>query len=153
MTHEAFELFQALALPLALLVIAIAAAVRAVLVLQRPAGFRPGVRRMMATVALLGCWLGVARWWVDHNFATIYAPGYSEGHFRKVRVGMTAGEVEAIMGHPLRRDSTSQRWAPYENWIYSDPPPPGSIGDNYWRRWVMFEGGRVAVIVDDYYED
>ena len=61
--------------------------------------------------------------------------------------------MESILGRPLRKDSTSQRRAPWENWIYSEPPPPGTFGDDYWRRWVMFEGGRVAAIVDDYYED
>ena len=62
-------------------------------------------------------------------------------------------EVESILGQPLHKDSTSQRWAPLENWIYSEAPPSGTIGDNYWRRWVMFERGRVAAIVDDYYVD
>jgi hypothetical protein len=113
------------------------------------------MRGMMLFVAWAGLAMGAVRW-LHLNFATVYAPGYDESHFRRVRVGMTRAEVESIMGPPLRRDNTSQRWAHYENWIYSDPTPPGRIGDNYWRRWVMFDraaNGKVAVIVSDYYVD
>lgn len=113
------------------------------------------VRRSMFLVAWIGLGLGGVHW-LQANFATVYAPGYREDQFRRVGVGMTRSQVESIMGPPLRRDSISPGWSPLENWIYSDPPPPGTIGDNYWRRWVMFdsgEGGKVVAIVDDYYED
>ncbi len=107
----------------------------------------------MVATALLSLGLGTARWWVRYHFETVYAPGYRESRFRKVRIGMTPNEVESILSRPIRKDSTSQRWAPCENWIYSEPPPPGTLGDNYWRRWVLFEDGKVSVVVDDYYED
>ena len=107
----------------------------------------------MMAIALLGLGLGTARWWVRYHFETVYAPGYSESQFRRVRIGMTPNEVESILGRPIRKDSTSRRWSPCENWIYSEPPPPGTIGDNYWRRWVLFDDGKVSAIVDDYYED
>jgi hypothetical protein len=154
-TTPAFRLNAAVVwvVPSALFAGTLAAIAWAVRALRRPAGLRIGIRGMIVAVALIGSWLGVARWWVVRNFVTVYSAGYDEVRFRLVRVGMTPGEVESLLGRPLLRDSTSQRWAPYENWIYSEPPPPGTIGDNYWRRWVMFEGGRVAVIVDDYYED
>jgi hypothetical protein len=87
---------------------AIASAVRA---LRRPAGLRIGIRGMIVAVALIGSWLGAARWWVNRNFATVYSAGYDEVRFRHVRVGMTRGEVESLVGRPLLMDSTSQRWA------------------------------------------
>ena len=104
-------------------------------------------------IALVGLGFGTARWWTRYHFETVYSPGYSESRFRRVRIGMTPTEVESIVGHPIRKDSTSQRWSPWENSIYSEPPPHGTIGDNYWRRWVLFNDGRVSAIVDDYYED
>jgi hypothetical protein len=107
------------------------------------------VRRLMIAVAWLCVGLSVARG-LYYSFATIYAVGYSESQFRKVHLGMTCQQVGEIMGSPRRKDSTSQRWAGLENWIYSDPP---YIADNYWRRWVMFENGKVVAIVDDYYTD
>lgn len=111
------------------------------------------VRRMMVAVLLLGFGLGTARCWVRYNFATVYASGYSETQFRRVQIGMTRTKVESILGRPLRNDSISQGGSNYETWIYSEPPPSGTIGDNYWRRWVIFENGKVSAIVDDYYVD
>jgi hypothetical protein len=139
--------------PLALLAGMVAAILWAAGVFHRRNGLRFTVREMMVAVALLGMGLGTARWWVQYNFATVYALGYSESQFRRVRIGMTAMEVESILGLPIRKVSNSPLWTLYENWIYSEPPPTGTWGDNYWRRWVMFENGRVAVIVDDYFED
>jgi SmpA / OmlA family len=152
--YEIFSLTQELLFPLAFLIGLFAAVVWLAKALSRPAGLRFTVRQLMVAVILLAFGLGAARWWVCYNFATVYAPGYDESQFRRVRIGMTSKEVESILGDPLRKDSTSaQRWGPYENWIYSEPPPHGTIGDNYWRRWVMFDDGKVVAIVDDYYED
>jgi hypothetical protein len=114
-------------------------------------GPRVKLREAMMAIAVLGLCFGTARWWVRYHFWTVYAPGYSESQFRRVRIGMTPNEVESILGRPIRKDSTSQSWSPC--WIYSEPPPHGTIGDNYWRRWVLFDDGRVSGIVDDYYED
>ena len=144
---------QVTAVPLALMAGTAAALVWAGRGFMRGTGLRFTVRGRMGAVALLGVGLGMARCWVRYNLATVYAAGYSEGEFRRVRVGMTPEQVASRLGSPLRKDSTSPRWSPLENWIYSDPPPPGTLGDNYWRRWVMFEGGKVIAIVDDYYED
>ncbi len=108
---------------------------------------------MMATVVFLGLGLGIIRWWLNYNFATRYSSNYSEDQFQRVRIDMTTIEVETILGRPIQQDSASQRWFPYENWIYSEPPPPGTIGDNYRRRWIMFDEGKVVAIVNDYYTD
>jgi hypothetical protein len=144
---------QVTALPLALMAGTAAALLRAARGLKRGADLRFTLRGMMVAVLLLGVGLGTVFWWVRYNFATTYAPAYSEGRFRRVAVGMTPTDVMSLLGAPLQKDSNSPRWSPLENWIYSEPPPPGTLGDNYWRRWVMFQGGRVVAIVDDYYED
>jgi hypothetical protein len=140
-----------LAIPPALFAVLVAAMVRAVTVLCRTSGLRVGVRGMMVAVALIGSWLGTARWWVDHNFATVYASGYSESGFRRVRIGMTPEEVGSVLGQPLRRDSTSPNWSPCENWMYSDPPH--GLGEDYWRKWVIFRDGKVCYVDDSYYVD
>ena len=87
---------------------------------------QPGARKAGLAMGAV-CWFRV-------KFGTVYAPGYAEGHFNRVRVGMTRAEVESVAGKPLRSDATSPRWSLCENWIYSDPSPPGRISDNYWRR-------------------
>jgi hypothetical protein len=140
----------ALVVPSALLAGMVAVIVWVVTGFRRSEGPRFKVREAMMAIALLGLGLGTARWWVRHHFWTVYAPGYSESQFRRVRIGMTPNEVESIVGRPIRKDSTSS-WAPC--WIYSEPPPHGTIGDNYSRRWVIFNNGKVSAIVDDYYED
>jgi hypothetical protein len=154
-TNLAFRLnaASALVVPSALLAGMVAVVVWVVTGSRRIDGPRFKVREAMIAIALLGLGFGAARWWVRYHFETVYAPGYTDSQFRKVRIGMTPKEVESILGRPIRKDSTSQRWSPCENWIYSEPPPPGTIGDNYWRRWVLFDGGEVSAIVDGYYED
>ena len=144
---------QVTAVPLALMAGTAAALVWAAEGFKRGTGLRLTVRGMMVAVLLLGAGLGTVFWWIRYNFATTYAPAYREGPFRRVAVGMTPTDVMSLLGAPLRKDSNSPRWSPLENWIYSEPPPPGTLGDNYWRRWVMFQGGHVVAIVDDYYED
>ena len=104
-------------------------------------------------IAFIGLGLGTARWWVRYHFETRYAPRYSETQFRRVRVSMTLMEVESILGHPIRMESALEGGSSYGKWVYSEPPPHGTLGDNYWRRWVFFENGKVSAIVDDYYED
>ncbi len=152
--RELFLFIEVLFVPPVLLAWAVAGLVWALRVLRKPTGSRLTVRGMLITVAIFGCWFGTVRLWVRHNFATVYATGYDEGLFRRVKIGMTSKEVESILGCPIRKESASNHygWGD-EKWIYSDPPPPGTIGDNYWRRWVIFKGGKVAAIVDDYYED
>jgi hypothetical protein len=143
----------ALVVPSALLAGMVALVVWVVTGSRRIDGRQFKVREAMMAIAVLALGFGTARWWVRYHFWTVYAPGYSESQFQRVRIGMTPNEVESIMGGPIRKDSTSQRWSPFETWIYSEPPPDGTIGDNYWRGWVLFNDGKVAAIVNDYYED
>jgi SmpA / OmlA family len=148
---------QVTAVPLALMAETAAALVWAARGFKRGTGLRFTVRGMMVAVLLLGVGLGTARWWVRYNFATVYAPSYREDRFAQVRVGMTRREVELLLGRPLRKAPLpGESWEPDDIWVYSEPPAPGCLGDNYWRRWVVFdrgEDGRVVAIVDDYYWD
>jgi hypothetical protein len=129
-TTRAFRLnaASALVVPSALLAGTVAVIVWVVTRFRRIDGPRFKVREAMTAIALLGLVFGTARWWVRFHFWTVYAPGYSESQFRRVRIGMTPNEVESIVGRPIRKDSTSQRWSPSENWIHSEPPPHGTIG-------------------------
>ena len=52
-----------------------------------------------------------------------------------------------------RSDDSLEKIDDQRDQLESEPPAPGTWGDNYWRRCVMFDGGRVVAIVDDYYED
>jgi hypothetical protein len=150
-TTVAFRLnaASALVVPSAFLAGMVAVVFWVVTACRRIDGPRFKVREAMMAIALLALGLGTARWWVRHHFWTVYAPGYSESQFRKVRIGMTPNEVEAILGRPIRKDPTSKSSARW--WIYSEPPPHGTIGDNYWKRWVLLDDDKVSAIEDDYY--
>ncbi len=71
---------------------------------------------MMVVVAIAGIVLAFAKYlFIDNRpgdilaaaiaaldgHYTVYAKGYSESKFRSLRVGMTARQVEDIMGPPL----------------------------------------------------
>jgi hypothetical protein len=111
---------------------------------------------MMLLVAWVGVFFGIAHW-LHTNFATVYAPSYREDLFSQVRIGMTRSEIASLLGTPLRKaPKPSETWQPDDIWVYSEPPGPGLIGDNYWRRWVIFdsgEAGKVVAVVNDYYVD
>jgi hypothetical protein len=110
----------------------------------------------MLLIAWIGVFLGVGQWF-HVNFATVYAPSYSEDRFVQIRIGMTRQEVGSLLGPPLRKTpKPSETWQPDGIWVYSEPSGPGRLGDNYWRRWVVFnpgETGKVIAIVNDYYVD
>jgi hypothetical protein len=148
---------QVTAVPLALMAGIAAALVWAARGFKRGSGLRLTVRGMLVAVLLLGIGLGTARWWVRYNLATVYAPSYREDRFAQVRVGMTRREVKSLLGRPLRKAPLpGESWKPDDIWVYSEPPAPGCLGDNYWRRWVVFdhgEDGRVVAVVNDYYWD
>ena len=148
---------QVTAVPVALMAVTAAALVWVASGLKRGRGRRFTVRGMMVAVLLFGVGFGTVRWWVRYNFATVYAASYREDRFAQVRVGMTRREVESLLGRPLRKaPMPGETWEPDDIWVYSEPPGPGCLGDNYWRRWVVFDrgkDGRVAAIVNDYYWD
>jgi outer membrane protein assembly factor BamE (lipoprotein component of BamABCDE complex) len=68
-------------------------------------------RRLVTGHFLLWAFVAVA---CDH---TTYAPGYSEAAFKQVEIGMSRGEVEALLGEALATEDAT----PGEVWIYGDP--------------------------------
>jgi hypothetical protein len=110
----------------------------------------------MIIVVLCGLHLAAARALLIHDplfgFGTIYSEGYIERRFLTLRVGMVRGEVEAIMGRPLRVVPWDQPMGPRdeEMWFYSDQPNGLA---NFHRRWVLFERGRVVVVINDFWVD
>jgi hypothetical protein len=79
---------------------------------------------------------------------TTYADCFSERRFERIRVGMSAAQVEEEMGGPpisIMPYPSSQQ----EYWSYSGP----ATGGCYWRRAVLFTRGRVTNIMTDYYID
>ncbi len=136
------------------------------------------IRRLMVMVAVAGMVLAVAKLlFIDNRptdflfaaisalegHSTIYAEGYSESKFRSLRVGMTAAQVEAVMGAPLSRghwmDSgdagVGQPITPVEGtlsdlWYYTRP---ARARGNHWRREVWFRNGVVYRADSTYYLD
>jgi hypothetical protein len=114
------------------------------------------VARLMFIIALIDINLAAARMFLknDHffGFGTVYAPGYSERRFHRLRVGMTPVEVEAIMGPPLFKGDWGCLTAPTDRdiWRYSNQH---HYLANYWRRWVIFEKGKVVEVVSDFWVD
>jgi hypothetical protein len=106
------------------------------------------VRRMMAWVAMitLCCWMAER---FIHGFEdTVYADGYSDLNFLRLRNGMTLPEVRAIAGEPIRKNSWVDGGA-VELWMYTVSPSDG----NFWRRWVFFRDGNVYWIDCCFYWD
>jgi hypothetical protein len=96
---------------------------------------------------------------LDGDF-TVYAEGYRESGFRSLRVGMTARQVEDVMGPPL----SVGRW---QEPVPGQPITPGAgpLNDlwsytragkargNYWQREVWFKDGVVYSIEISFYLD
>lgn len=86
---------------------------------------------------------------LDGEF-TVYRDGFRESAFRSLRVGMTARQVEDIMGPSLDVGQWSETLQvqplllevgrSHASWGYTRPGRP--MGD-YWRREVWFKDGAV----------
>jgi hypothetical protein len=77
---------------------------------------------------------------------TEYAPGYSDWRFLKVREGMPAAEVSALLGAPLRINESEHG---EQVWIYSRSPH-----DTHFRcRTVTVRDGVVVGIHAEFYVD
>lgn len=139
------------------------------------------VRQMMVAVTIAGIVLAFAKViFIDNRPLdvligtldalvgkfTVYADGFNESKFRSLRVGMTARQVEDIMGPPLERGQWQDSGGSgpitpgvgtlEELWHYSragTAPTAGNATANYWRRQVWFRGGAVYSIDRTYYVD
>jgi hypothetical protein len=83
--------------------------------------------------------------------ATVYAEGYSESKFRSIRVGMTARQVEEIMGPPFTRSScysTLGFMNTSNHWGYSRPNKP--LGFHKLRA-IWFRDGKVSWVENSYF--
>jgi SmpA / OmlA family len=118
--------------------------------LSRP---RFTVRRMMIEVACLGLGLAGTRFVLRElpfggSLGTVYSKDYDETKFGSLRVGMSAKEIESIMGHPLMKEQFARD--DLELWYYSDQTNAVS---SFWRRWVCFRQGKATEIINDYWID
>ncbi len=109
---------------------------------------------VVGTAVAAHFWLvdGLAGWlWnLTMDEDTVYAPGYSDAGFRRVRGGMSVEQVHALLGPPL------QKWPlPFS----TDPSEVGerwsrSPGDtNYRCRVVLFRHGHVVRKHAEFYVD
>jgi hypothetical protein len=116
------------------------------MMLSRP---RFTVRRMMIGVGCLGLclWVTFRELPFGGNLGTIYSKGYDETKFRSLRAGMSAREIESIMGSPLKKVPMT---GDYELWYYSDQVNALS---SYWRRWVYVRHGKAMEVVNVYWVD
>jgi hypothetical protein len=136
------------------------------------------IRRMMIAVGLAGMVLAVARFiFIDNRpmdilfaaisalegHSTIYAKGYAESKFRSLHVGMTARQVEDILGAPLERGHwmdtgdtgvgqpvTVGEGTLSDLWYYT---VAGKARGSYWRREVWLRNGVVHQLDGTYYLD
>jgi hypothetical protein len=110
----------------------------------------------LIVIALFGLHLAALRALLIHEpslgLGTTYSERYGEDRFTTLRVGMSRGEVEAIMGRPLRVVPWNQRMGPHdeEMWLYSDQP---NALANFHRRWLLFEKGKVADVINEFWID
>lgn len=78
---------------------------------------------------------------------TVWAPGFSEAAFSKVKVGMAANEVASLLGEPLRKDCGDKNCF----WSYTGQDTGTADFD---QRWVIVgNSGRVEEIRKSFFID
>ena len=89
--------------------------------------------------------------WIDEivlffSAETRFSQQFTETSFGRVGVGDTPAQVRVLLGDPLHELAGPGGGIA---WHYSDSP----ASDNYRRRVVVFESGRVVEVVGDMYWD
>lgn len=135
------------------------------------------LRWLLVALACLGLGLSVYSWLtievppgdllraslLGHD--TVFSQGYSEREFKDIKAGMTHEEVSAVLGQPLDRRDVPPKHAGFlvrgvpqnrvdEIWWYSRSRAGDNrtrAGNNFWRRAVFFDQGRVCGKYDDFY--
>lgn len=97
-----------------------------------------------AALVLIACTIGYLMY---ARCATRYSSLYSEEKFRALQVGMTASEMERIIGMPMSKTKWNDGSVV---WAYSDRYDDTC---NFERRWVFVKNGRIEAIVNDYWEE
>jgi len=90
---------------------------------------------------------GLDGWFFSHTFEedTIFAPGYSDESFRRVRLQMSMDEVRSLLGPPLAVGEVGDR----TSWAYAKSP-----GDKSRRiRTIVFRDDFVAKVIHRFYVD
>jgi hypothetical protein len=104
-------------------------------------------RRWLAAIAVVGLAFSLLRW-VAYDSSTLYSTGYNEAAFNHIHRGMSAEEVEAMLGPPLMRAGWGKDGT--ENWIFTQG---ASATSDYWRRWIVLKDGKVELVISDYWWD
>lgn len=81
---------------------------------------------------------------------TVYATGYSDEAFRRIRPGMSEQEVADLLGAPLEKYSfEGDDGVERVGWRYSK----SAHGQSYRIRAVVFDEGRVMTVFREFYLD
>ena len=107
----------------------------------------------MVAIACLGLGLALIRSASRFISNTAYSEHYSESRFNSIQPGMTPAEVEAVIGPPLHKDTYAHLPGgdlDRVDWSYSEQ---FDARRNFWRRQVVFNGGKVWYVVSEYWRD
>jgi hypothetical protein len=81
---------------------------------------------------------------LEHD--TVFAKGFTEDNWCRVVPGMTFAHVRQLLGPPI---ATSSLTKGRELWKYSVSP----ADTHYWRRNLIFRGGKVESVESHFYFD
>lgn len=110
--------------------------------------FLANMKGLMIAGGIVGIIFGFLMLLGTGAFSTRYAPGYSEGAFKRIRVGMGTNEVLQVAGKPLRQGYNSPDRSWY--WRYTDCDDSFSA---YKMRMLRITNGAVAEIFRCYATD
>jgi hypothetical protein len=101
---------------------------------------RMTTRKLMLAMVVIAAMFWLMRLSVAFFTQTRYVEGYDESRFRMLAPGLSAREVEGIMGPPFAKTPWGTN---RENWQYSGKVAPTL----YHRRWVIMTAGKVSEVV------
>lgn len=70
---------------------------------------------------------------------TVWASGFSEANFNKIKLGMSVTQVQEILGEPLRKDDECRELC---FWLYSGHDTGTADFD---QRWVVFNNADLVI--------
>jgi len=89
-------------------------------------------------------------WSILVNAPTEYSSGYSDGGFRRVKIGDSSATVVRELGEPIKKQTVERSaWPrPVEYWEYSQ----SKTGGSYRRRQILFDVGGVVIDKHSYFD-